>query len=60
MLKNVKSRSAKNNLKYGITVPRTVADAMELDRINGNDLWDKAFKKEILNVKIEFKLLEDN
>ena len=33
--------------KHGIQVPRNLREARELDRINGNNLWEEAIKKEI-------------
>ncbi len=34
-------------LKYGVEVPRTVREALELDKQNGNTLWADAIEKEI-------------
>ena len=39
--------------KFGVQVPRTVREAYELDRRNGNSLWKKATEKEI-NQLLEF------
>ena len=33
--------------KYGIVVPRTVEQARELDKLNGNTLWQEAIDKEM-------------
>ena len=46
--------------KYGIKVPRTVDEALKLDKENKNDLWEKAIKKEMANVHAAFDILEDN
>ena len=56
----VKSRSRKNNQKYGIAVPRNVKEALEIDRINQNTLWRDAIAKEMKNVRIAFDILDDN
>ena len=40
--------------KYGIWVLRTVKEALEIDRINGNTLWQDAIIKEIAALQ-EFK-----
>jgi len=53
-------RTPKKILKYGIKVPGSVDQAYEFDRENNNDLWDKAIQKELKNVKIAFRLLEDD
>ena len=51
---------AKTAHKYGIGVPYTVAEALKLDEINGNNLWRDAIQKEIDNVKIAFDILSDD
>ena len=53
----VNLRVAKTTHKYGIEVPRTVAEALKLDVINGNDLWGNAIQNEMDNVKIAFDIL---
>jgi hypothetical protein len=56
----VNSSVKNSSQKYGIQVPRTVQEALELDRINGNDFWRKAINKEMSNVMIAFEILEDD
>lgn len=56
----VRARIPKKSMKFGIMVPGSVEEALELDWKNGNDLWDKAIKKELKNVLVAFKLLEDD
>lgn len=34
-------------VKYGVKIPRTVGEAIALDKLNGDDLWHQAIKKEI-------------
>ncbi len=43
--------------KYGIEVPKTVRQAYDLDRINGNTLWADAIAKEMKNVRVAFRIL---
>ena len=47
------------NMKFGIKIPRTFEEAVALDRENGNSFWQDAVKKEMKNVEIAFKFLED-
>jgi len=54
----VTSRVKRATHKYGFRVPRSVKEAIEIDRINGNQFWQKALKKEMTNVGIAFKILE--
>ena len=49
----------KNNTKFGIVVPTTVKQALQLDRENGNNYWADAIAKEYKNVKVAFQLLEE-
>jgi hypothetical protein len=45
--------------KFGIEVPRSVAEAYALDKKNGNTLWADSIAKEMKNVRIAFKILAD-
>ena len=61
LIKKLKSSSIlRSNLKFGLKVPKTVDEALRIDKENGNDLWDRAIKKELKNVLIAFQLLEEN
>jgi hypothetical protein len=41
--------------KFGICVPRTVQEALQLDVENKNSLWKQAIEKEMANVRIAFE-----
>ena len=56
----VVSRVKKKTHKYGVQIPRSVKDAYELDRINGNNLWRTAIAKEMENVSIAFEIMDDD
>jgi hypothetical protein len=45
--------------KYGIEVPKNVADALRIDSETGTDFWRKAIDKEMTNNKIAFEFLDD-
>jgi hypothetical protein len=45
--KKRKKQRPTERLKYGVVVPRNVAQAYELDRINGNNFWHDAIRAEI-------------
>jgi hypothetical protein len=60
IIKKMKSRIRKPRMKFGIEIPTTVAQALELDRRNGNTYWRDAIDKEFKNVNIAFKLLGDD
>ena len=45
--KKRKKQRPTERLKYGVAVPRNVAEAYEFDRQNGNNYWHNAIKMEI-------------
>ncbi len=49
----------KRTHKFGIEVPKTVKEALTLDRKNGNTLWVDAIAKEMKEVWIVFNILPD-
>jgi hypothetical protein len=53
----VTKRYHKRTHKFGIQVPKTWDEAVELDEGNGNTLWQDAIRKEMNNVYIAFKSL---
>ena len=58
LLARVKSRCRKgSNSKFGIEVPKTVEEALQLDKENGNSLWHDAIEKEMANSRVAFNLL---
>ena len=46
--------------KFVIKVPKTVEEALTLDKENGNDIWWKALQKEMSGVRVSFKILDDD
>ena len=56
----VTKRFARVTHKFGIELPTSVENALELDRKNGDHLWREAIEKEMSNVKIAFKVMSDN
>jgi hypothetical protein len=51
-------RVRKGRMKFGIEIPGTVEQAKQLDKENGNTLWQDAITKEMKNSRVAFKLLE--
>ncbi len=45
--------------KFGIPLPKSPTEAIQMDKENGNDLWAKAMEKELLNVDIAFDWKEE-
>jgi hypothetical protein len=46
--------------KFGFKVPKTMAQALEIDQENGNHLWREAIAKEMEAVRVAFKILDDD
>jgi hypothetical protein len=59
LVKKRSTRFLKKTHKFGIEVPRSVAEAYALDKKNGNTLWADSITKEMKNVRIAFKILAD-
>jgi hypothetical protein len=55
IISKVKSKYWLRTHKYGIRVPKTVAEAIALDKENGNTLWWDAICKEMKNVRVAFE-----
>jgi hypothetical protein len=49
----------KRTHKFGIEIPKTVKEALALDRKNGNTLWADAIAKEMREVRVAFNILHD-
>jgi len=56
----VKSRYWKRTHKFGIRIPKTLAEALDIDKDTGTDLWRKAIEKEMANVKTAFQVLNED
>ncbi len=59
IIKQVNHRLAKKQYKFGIKVPNSVDEALLLDKENHNTLWSDAIQKELKNVLVAFRLLEE-
>ncbi len=53
------TRYLKRTHKFGIEVPKTVKEALAMDRKNGNNLWADAIAKEMKEVCIASNILPD-
>jgi Reverse transcriptase (RNA-dependent DNA polymerase) len=55
LIKLSKSRHIRRGYKFGIKVPNTVEEALQLDKENDNTLWYDALMKETPNVRVAFE-----
>jgi hypothetical protein len=59
IISKVKSKYWKTTHKFGIRVPKTVEEALQIDEETGTDLWRKALGKEMSKVKVAWKVADD-
>ena len=57
---NKVARRVSKRSKFGIEIPSTYEEAVILDRKNGNTMWQDATKKEMTNVEVAFKFLDND
>jgi len=57
IIAGINSRVRRITHKYGIEVPRTIEEALRIDRANGEKHWQKAIDKEIKNLKVAYDIL---
>jgi len=56
-----KSRNAFKKFKFGVRNPRSVPDALQIDKENGNNLWLEAINKELEELmKMDTFIFKDN
>ncbi|KAL7516513.1 hypothetical protein ACHAWX_001521, partial [Stephanocyclus meneghinianus] len=55
MISKVKAKYWRTTHKYGIRLPKTAKEALQLDKMNGNDYWEKVIKKEMSKVWVAYE-----
>ena len=60
LIKIARSHRLKTGHKFGLRVLDTVKEAMEIDGVNGNTLWQDAIEKEMQNVYVAFHIRTDS
>jgi hypothetical protein len=58
IISKVKSKYWKRTHKFGIQVPKSVKEALQIDKETGTTFWRDAILKEMKNVMPAFKILE--
>ena len=56
IIAKVKTRYHKRTHKFGFRIPKTIKEALEIDKENGNDRWERSIKKEMDKVRIAFDI----
>ena len=60
IISKTKSRYWTRTHKFGVRIPHSVNEALELDRKNGDTLWRDAISKEMKTVRIAYKAYDGN
>jgi hypothetical protein len=60
LIKKVKTRYWKRTHKFGIELPKSVAEALKVDEVTGTTFWRDAIDKEMRNVTCAFEFRDDN
>jgi hypothetical protein len=56
----INSRVKKKTHKYGLEVPTSIEHVRGIDAQNGDTCWQDAIDKEMYNVSVAFKILEED
>ena len=60
IVKKAKTRYWKRTHKYGVELPKSVEEALAIDRNTQTDFWRKAIEKEMKNVMPAFEFRDDD
>ena len=60
LLAKAKMRYWKRMHKYGICLPKSVAEAYQIDKETGTTIWRDTIAKEMKNVAVAFKILGED
>jgi len=55
----VKSKYWKTTHKFGVRLPKTAKEALQIDKETGTDFWQKAIEKELRKVKVAWEARDD-
>ena len=58
IISKFKAKNNKTKIKFGVKVPQTVEEAIQLDYKNRDMLWQEAIAKEMNNSRIAFQVLD--
>jgi hypothetical protein len=55
IVKKLKANYWQLTHKFGVKMPKSVNDALQMDQENGNDMWEQAIKKEMGKAKVAYE-----
>jgi len=60
LVKQRQTRYLEKTHKFGVELPKSVRHAYELDKKNGNTFWADAISKEMKNVRVAFRIKDED
>ena len=60
LVKNRRPHYLKRTHKFGVELPKSVADAHAIDKKNGKSFWADSIAKEVKNVQVAFDVVPDS
>jgi hypothetical protein len=60
IISKIKSRYWRTSHKYGVRIPKSVEEALQFDKLNGNNYWEKAIEKEMAKAKVSWRVHRDH
>jgi hypothetical protein len=55
IIQKLQKKYWRTEYKFGVRVPKTVDEALQLDKMTGTNHWEKALKKEMTKVSVAYK-----
>ena len=59
IISKTKAKYWRTTHKYGVRLPKSVAEAMKLDAINGNHFWEESINKEMKKADVSYEPRDD-
>jgi hypothetical protein len=59
IIQKVKAKYWRTTHKFGIRVPKSVEEAVQIDNENGSRLWQDTIEKEMKKAKVSYNVVED-
>ena len=58
MINKIKKKYWRTTHKYGIWIPKSVNEALQIDKENGNSYWGDAIRKEMSKAQVSYQVVD--
>jgi hypothetical protein len=55
IIQKLQKKYWRTEYKFGVRIPKTVDEALQIDKLTGTNHWERALKKEMLKVSVAYK-----